>query len=99
MIGVPSDTREPAMNQAARATHRSWRWGLALAVCGLMWCAVPPAGWRSVALAQPDDESQGSADDTKSSKPRSPFEPKENPEPWETLTTPRDLASDAPIAA
>lgn len=73
---------------------RSRRWGLALAATGLMWCAIPPLGWRAVALAQPAESTAGG-----SREPRRPVFDNENAEPWEVLTKQQDLTSDSPIIA
>ena len=68
---------------------------MALALTGLLWCAAPPLGVRSVALAQPDE----SAADEPSALRRRPLPDSLEPAPWEVITNPQELASDIPIHA
>ncbi len=93
MIGVPSDTREPAVIHPRTGVRSGW-WGLALALTGLMWCAAPPLGWRSVAFAQPDADA---VEARERNAPKRPVFGDESPEPWEVITNPKDAESGDPI--
>ncbi len=95
MIGVPNDTREPAVIHPRTGIRSGW-WGLALALTGLMWCAAPPLGWRSIAFAQPDDADANEA--RQRNTPKRPVFGEDNPEPWQVITSPQEAESDTPIA-
>lgn len=98
MIGVPSDTREPAVIHPRTGLRSGW-WGLALALTGLMWCAAPPFGWRTVTFAQSDEAEANSAPEVRErNAPKRPVFGNESPEPWEVITGPQDAESDTPIA-
>lgn len=97
MIGVPSDTREPAVKHPGTGL-RSWWWGLALVLTGLMWCAAPPFGGRAVAFAQPDD-APGVPDSEvrRPDLPRRPVIEDDELKPWETIVDPKIAESSEPI--
>ena len=98
MIGVPADTREPAVIHPGTGI-RSWWWGLALALTGLMWCAAPPFGGRPIAFAQPDDGLGEPRPDARlDGRPKRPVLGDEDLEPWEVITNPNDAESENPIA-
>lgn len=92
MIGVPYDTREPAVIHT-RTGYRSWRWGLALVLTGLIWCAIPPEAMRSSALAEPADGPAA----PRFRDPKRPTLDDENAEPWEVITNPQQGETEEPI--
>lgn len=90
MIGVHSDTREPADQPVlTRLLSQLW-WGSVLLLVAML---IPTTTWQSVAYAQPNKP-----------LPKPGADPSEilnraDPEPWEVLTKDQNLSSDSPLVA